>query len=135
MRRYLFFIAFGMIFLLIGGCGDIEKNYVPTESDIVHRNSGGLVNETRLKDFINNTETGQKDHIRVVNYTKEGDPILTDLKYNGEQLEVTNDSTRDEFGSGEISTFTCKNISFVGNKYTIMGCEGYKIPYHLAEGN
>jgi hypothetical protein len=138
MIRYLFFITYIIIFLIIVSCINIEtasKKYVPSDSDIVNKNNGELVNETRLKEFIKNTETGQQDSIRVVAFTKEGDPILTDIKYNGEQLEVTKDATRDEFGSGERRTFGCKKISVDGNKYSIIGCQGYEIPYYLAEGN
>jgi hypothetical protein len=41
---------------------------------------------------------------------KEGDPILSDINFNGEQLEVTRDNTRDEYGSNEIKTFNCEPL-------------------------
>ncbi|MFE4075662.1 DUF4362 domain-containing protein [Peribacillus sp. YIM B13477] len=138
MIRYLGFITVSIMFLLIVGCANIEtdsKKFVPSDTDIVNRNNGDIKNETRLKEFIKNTETGKKDSIRVVAYTKEGDPILTDLTYNGEQLEITEDTTRDEYGSGEINTFGCGKILVEGNKYSIIGFQGYKTPYYLAEGN
>ena len=86
--RYLGFITVGIMFLFIVGCSysNNAKNYTPSKTDIVNRNNGNLENETRLIEFIKNIETGQKDRIRVVAYTTEGDPILTDLKYNGAQL-------------------------------------------------
>lgn len=138
MIRFLSFITVSIMFLLIVGCANIEtdsKKFVPSDTDIVNRNNGDIENETRLKEFIKNTETGKKDSIRVVAYTKEGDPILTDLTYNGEQLEITEDTTRDEYGSGEINTFGCEKILVEGNKYSIIGCQGYETPYYLVEGN
>ena len=122
------------MFLFIIGCSN-TKNYTPAKTDIVNRNSGVLENENRLKDFIKNMETGQKDRIRVVAYTTEGDPILTDLKYNGKQLKVTSDDTRDKYGGGQIKTFECEKVVVEGKEYSIIGCEGFETPYFLAEGN
>ncbi|MFS0783258.1 DUF4362 domain-containing protein [Bacillus sp. 1P06AnD] len=136
MIRYLGFKTVSIMLLLIVGCAETDsEKFVPSDTDIVNRNNDGIKNEIRLKEFIKNTETGKKDSIRVVAYTKEGDPILTDLIYNGEQLEITEDTTRDEYGSGEIITFGCEKILVEGNKYSIIGCQGYETPYCLAEGN
>lgn len=127
-----------IIFLFIVGCTNSNTNsnskeYTPSKTDIVNRNSCEVTNENKLKEFIHSTETGKKDNIRVVAYTKEGDPILTDLAFDGENLEVTRDNTRDEYGNNEIKTFKCESILVEGKKYSIIGCEGYKIPYYLAE--
>ncbi|TKG98696.1 hypothetical protein FC678_26100, partial [Peribacillus simplex] len=68
MIRYLGFITVSIMFLLIVGCANIEtdsKKFVPSDTDIVNRNNGDIKNETRLKEFIKNTETGKKDSIRV----------------------------------------------------------------------
>ena len=135
--RYLGFITVGIMFLFIVGCSHSNnaKNYTPSKTDIVNRNNGNLENETRLIEFIRNMETGHKDSIRVVAYTKEGDPILTDLTFKGEQLEVTSDNTRDKYGGGQIKTFECEKVVVEGKKYSIIGCEGLETPYYLAEGN
>lgn len=142
MVRYLSILTICLISLFIFGCANSNtytnsntnsKGYVPPETDIVSRNNGEITNENRLKEFIHNTETGKKDNIRVVAYTKEGDPVLTDLAFDGEKLEVTTDSTRDEYANGGIKTFKCESILVEGKKYSIIGCEGYKIPYYLAE--
>ncbi|MCK1995178.1 DUF4362 domain-containing protein [Peribacillus muralis] len=115
MIRYVSFMTVSILFLLILGCANIEtEKYAPSDTDIVNRNNADIENEMKLKEFIKNTETGKKDSIRVVAYTKEGDPILTDLTFNGEQLEITEDTTRDEYGSGEINTFGCEKILVEG---------------------
>lgn len=138
--RYLCIVTFCLIFLFVVGCTNSNTNshpqskiYKPSDTDIVNRNSGDIENETRLLEFIRNIETGKIDNIRVVGYTKEGDPILTDITFNGEQLEVSYDNTRDEYGSNEINSFNCQKIIVKEKKYLITGCEGYKTPYYLAE--
>ena len=57
-----------------------------------------------------NMKNGVPSDLRIVHYTAEGDPILTDLTYNRESLEVKNDTTRDTYGSGEIRTNSCSNM-------------------------
>lgn len=136
MARYLSLLTVCTMFLFIFGCTNsntASKDYKPAKTDIVSGNNGVIENETRLKEFIKNTETGKKDTIRVVAYTKEGDPILTDVTFTGKQLEVTEDSTRDEYGSGGIRTLTCEKVIVEGKKYSMTGCEGYEVPYFLAE--
>ncbi|HJV16678.1 MAG TPA: DUF4362 domain-containing protein [Bacillales bacterium] len=63
-----------------------------------------------MERFYDNIQNGVRSDLRIVHYTIEGDPILTDLKYNGESLEVKYDTTRDKFGSGEIKTNSCSNM-------------------------
>ncbi|MFD2972132.1 DUF4362 domain-containing protein [Peribacillus deserti] len=67
--------------------------------------------------------------MRVVSYTKEGDPIISDLSYNGEILEVTRDTSRDNYGDNTIKTHQCKTIEVIKNKnnqdeYVLTGCSG-----------
>ena len=64
----------------------------------------GIVGFERMQDFYDTIQKGIASDIRIVHYTIEGDPIVTDLTFNGESLEVEHDSTRDSYGSGEITT-------------------------------
>lgn len=70
-----------------------------------------IYNLERLDNFVNNVKNGQKDMIRVVAFTKEGDPIIEDLLYDGEAIRVTCDSTRDEFSANpSISSYEYEQI-------------------------
>ncbi|MFS1512708.1 DUF4362 domain-containing protein [Chengkuizengella sp. SCS-71B] len=60
--------------------------------------------------FIENLGQGIKDEIKIVRYTEEGDPILRDIEFDGENIITTIDTTRDRFGKGQVSTFICKTI-------------------------
>ncbi|KJS22245.1 MAG: hypothetical protein VR72_06920 [Clostridiaceae bacterium BRH_c20a] len=71
--------------------------------------------------------------IRVVGFTKEGDPIIKDLKYDREIIELTKDSTRDKFSANpsiKASEFT----EIVIEKRYSEHYKGYFIEYLLKSG-
>lgn len=66
--------------------------------------SNAVFNKGRLDSFIENTkansENRNSDFIRIVKYTIEGDPIITDLEYKKDKGYIlTYDNTRDAFGA------------------------------------
>lgn len=63
-----------------------------------------VFNKSRLDSFIVNTnannENRESDFVRIVQYTIEGAPIITDLEYkSGEGYKLTTDNTRDEYAA------------------------------------
>ena len=70
-----------------------------------------VFNKGKLDSFIANTtannENRQSDFIRIVQYTTEGDPIITDLEYREEMGYIlTYDNTRDAFGADtKVTTY------------------------------
>ena len=73
--------------------------------------SNAVFNKDKLDSFIANTtannENRQSDFMRIVQYTTEGDPIITDLEYR-ENLGymLTYDNTRDAFGADtKVTTY------------------------------
>ena len=89
-----------------------------------------IYNLEKLNLFVENVQKKVPDMIRVVGFTKEGDPIIKDLEYDGEIIELTEDSTLDKFSS---------NPSINVNEYTKILIEkrysehykGYFIEYLL----
>ncbi len=61
-------------------------------------------NFDRLESFLQTVATGEPDFVRIIDYTTEGDPIITDYQYDGERFTVTSDNTRDTFDSTGIIT-------------------------------
>ncbi|MGE7978545.1 DUF4362 domain-containing protein [Psychrobacillus sp. NPDC093200] len=57
-----------------------------------------------------------KDNIRIVTYTTEGDPILRDLAYDGNVIISKLDTRRDHFGAGSLKTTSCTS-------YELEGCQ------------
>ena len=80
-----------------------------------------VFNKSKLDSFITNTnannENRKSDFIRIINYTIEGDPIITDLQYNEDYGYIlTYDNTRDAFGADtKVTTYD----DIPSNIYTI----------------
>lgn len=126
------------IMIIITGCQKEENSantigeqnnvpdYTPSIEDIVDMH-GEIENKERFEEFLINVEKNQKDSIRVVSYTIEGDPILKDLEYDGEVLNFTTDTRRDKFGAGSISNTSCTSVVLVENTertdYVLEGCD------------
>jgi hypothetical protein len=87
---------------------------------------GSIEGIERMIHFYDNVQKGVPSDLRIVHYTIEGDPIVTDLSYAGESLEVKYDSTRDKFGSGEITKISCgdliEEVNPTNTTYIAAGC-------------
>lgn len=94
---------------------------------------GGVEGWEQMQGFYDNIQNGIASDLRIVYYTIEGAPIVTDLTYNGESLEVKKDYSRDPYGSGEIITNKCGNMVKEANdtnlSYIAIDCNG--IPYGM----
>lgn len=105
---------------------NIPPYYISSLEDIVETH-GELENKTRFDEFINHVYQGKEDHIRVVRYTKEGDPILHDLEYDGEIVKLIIDTRRDQYSQGSITQTTCTSIEEVetneSTEYILKDCE------------
>lgn len=97
-----------------------------------HNRIEGLENMTN---FYENIKNGVPSELRIVHYTIEGDPIVTDLNYNGELLEVIDDTTRDKYGSGAIRHNNCskliEEVNLTNTTYIAVDCAND--PYVMEE--
>ncbi|WP_088104185.1 DUF4362 domain-containing protein [Halalkalibacter urbisdiaboli] len=102
------------------------QEYIPSSADVVDKH-GEINNIQRFIEFLDKVKLGQKDNIRVVKYTTEGDPMLQDLEYDGKVIKSTTDTRRDQFGVGSINTTTCASIEVIETSertdYILEGCE------------
>ncbi|MDQ1147753.1 hypothetical protein QE429_004580 [Bacillus sp. SORGH_AS 510] len=114
-----------LISILLFGCG----NYNPSDDDVVDLH-GEITNFNKFQQFLNNIKLGNKQKIRVVRYTNEGDPLIHDLEYDGKKIISTIDTTRDEFGEQKIDTTSCKSIDIKEEEnrieYVLLGCKNTK---------
>ena len=83
--------------------------------------NNAVFNKSMLDSFIDNTNVNNKDRksdfIRFVQYTIEGDAIITDLEYKADVGYIlTTDNTRDAFGA---DTRVIKNSDIPSRFYTI----------------
>ncbi len=86
-----------------------------------------IYNKQELDKFIKNTEINSKnripDTIRIIQYTVEGDMILTDIEYTKDnKYKITTDNTRDKFSTKEDRIITTKE-DYSGEIYNITKTE------------
>jgi hypothetical protein len=88
---------------------EIPREYQPEEAVvaghvvIVH---GTMLSEPAiLSGFIEGTGKGEKKDLTIVQYTVEGDPIVTSVSYDGTVYRGIEDTTRDRFGPQEQRAF------------------------------
>lgn len=98
-----------------------------SDVDVVNTH-GGVEGVEKMQGFYEDVQKGLASDLRIVHYTIEGDPMVTDLSYNGDTIEVEHDTTRDTFGSGQVTTNTCGNMLVESNptniSYIVTDCEG-----------
>jgi hypothetical protein len=86
-----------------------------------------------LDAFISNTQAGMVNFLRKVSYTKEGDPIITDIIYDGIKYYVFEDYSRDKYAGGEES-----DIKIYKNYYNYINTyikNNYKLIYLAEKSN
>ncbi|MBC6975210.1 DUF4362 domain-containing protein [Bacillus sp. Xin] len=71
-----------------------------------------ISNLHKFEKFITNVEKGDRDKIRIVNYTDEGDPIFQTLEYDEKEISYSLDSSYDKFAGKDkgIYSDTCKKV-------------------------
>lgn len=133
MRKFFTFILVGLLIIALGGCSynsrvqskviinddkfEIIKNKLKTVSEAYNLEDGikeghfivihGKLNSdiNIMNKFVDESGKGNSSEITIVQYTVEGDPIITQLAYDGESYYGVIDSTRDKFGSNEYYNF------------------------------
>ncbi|WKA56524.1 DUF4362 domain-containing protein [Planococcus shixiaomingii] len=95
--------------LVLFGCQNDYASF-PTSDTITERNLGKVENLNRFQTFLKNFNKEQPDHILILTYTTEGDPIYLDLQYDGKAIHFTRDMTEDEYGSFEVTETVCTEL-------------------------
>ncbi|MGO4548486.1 DUF4362 domain-containing protein [Paenibacillus sp. 2TAB23] len=116
------------ILLTLAGCGGYERDSykqaaVNETEDVIDRH-GDVKNGELLDDFID----GDRDQVRVVRYTTEGDPLFYALSKLKTGIEVRYDTSQDKFGSSSVKTYTCDSLqkkqATNGYAFEMNGCGG-----------
>lgn len=77
---------------------------------VVSIHGGKIYNKDELDRFLKNVENNTQDFIRCINYTIEGDMIITDVYFEGDnKFRAILDSTRDKWSNEKDRTYeNCK---------------------------
>jgi hypothetical protein len=71
---------------------------------------GTISNETAMDAFLQKFYDKEDAFLRKVQFTVEGDPIITDFSFQDLEFTVKTDSTRDQFGPQEITEAVYKYL-------------------------
>ncbi len=131
-QKWVWILA--VILFILTGCGESDQAAQPTDeadselnADVVDMH-GGITGLDNMENYFHQVKKGEKGDLRVIHYTIEGDPIVTDLSYDGNHIEVKNDFTRDQYGNGGVDTFQCGKLKREENptnlSYYLTDCDG-----------
>ncbi|MEJ8305312.1 DUF4362 domain-containing protein [Saccharibacillus sacchari] len=92
--------------------GDIryDSKQAAANGDIVHF-LNKIENFDAWERFIRSVDEGTPDSVHYVAYTIEGDPLFTDLVFDGKKIQYTHDTTHDKFGLPETVFATCEKVT------------------------
>lgn len=111
MRKFL---SISMMLLFLSGCSvntqQSPNTYKHQEKDVINTH-GSIENIEQLDQFVDDVNNEEVSKVRVVHYTIEGDPIFLDITYDGTSIQSRHDSTKDQYGSGEITEQRCERIT------------------------
>jgi hypothetical protein len=94
-------VCLAIVIGLFVNCNFQEKQYdksVPVEDSINSRKYSEDRNTNRFYEFLKNLENKNKDRINIINYTIEGDPFITQLYFDGKDVIIFEDNSKDKFG-------------------------------------
>jgi hypothetical protein len=83
---------------------DYGKDAAIEDGVYVNIHGSEIYNQKLVDVFYENALTGRTAYMRTMEFTVEGDPIITDYQYDGEIFTVITDTGRNKFGAQEIST-------------------------------
>ncbi|WP_407920500.1 DUF4362 domain-containing protein [Gottfriedia acidiceleris] len=94
-------------------------------------------NLDRLEEFTTNVANNVSDTIRLTSYTKNGNPIIRELNYDGEGIQFSYTDTKDKNKGNEnkVKWDVCKEITKSknfqnGSDYYLTNC-GKNLDYFL----
>lgn len=121
--------------MLLTGCSTVSQyslQEAKENGDIVV-GPGGPLNTEKIIAFISNVDRVRESKLRITSFTDEGDPIISDLHFDGKKIQYSYDSSRDKFGgkSRGKSKTSCERIDkkevsregkAEGTQYILTGC-------------
>ncbi|RZT23787.1 DUF4362 domain-containing protein [Fictibacillus sp. BK138] len=90
-----------------------QTDKVENHVDEVVIGHNAIENADRFQAFSKRVSQKQKDEIRIMQRTIEGDPIYQDVRFDGKKYEYTHDSREDAYGSKEVTKDTCKEFRVI----------------------
>ncbi|WP_152393655.1 DUF4362 domain-containing protein [Paenibacillus guangzhouensis] len=130
MRRIFVLVSFVVLIINLG-CSDAysmngqQVRYAIDErEDVLNYHGIVIENRDKLDAFVDR----DRNAVRVVQYTIEGDPIFLDLAHKGSLIEMRHDNSKDQYGTPAVTTTTCSRMerkeTATALTYTLEECDG-----------
>ena len=112
MKKYLV-VLIGIGILVFIFCNILGKglDISLSKEDTITNSFNGATNTERLVKFIENVGNKKKDKINIIRFTTEGDPITTQFNFNGKDIEISTDLSKDKFGGSDKNKIIHTKIS------------------------
>ena len=81
-------------------------------------NGNTTYNVSQMENFIKNVKNNIADEIRIVQYTIEGEPIITNVEYTKDKFIIKHDSRRDHWSAEKDRIITTKEYDV--NEYQLI---------------
>ncbi|WP_037287782.1 DUF4362 domain-containing protein [Saccharibacillus sacchari] len=119
-----------LMVILLSGCST-SKPYnfeaAAERGDIVDVH-GQVSNAQRLEEFNQNFLQNVKDKIRITRSTIEGDPTFYDIQFNGKEIKLKYDNSKDKHGRSIRQSTVCESLiareTQRGIEYSFDECSG-----------
>lgn len=73
----------------------------------------GIENADRFHEFTKRIAKHEKDEIRIMQRTIEGDPIYQNVRFDGQDYQYTHDNREDAYGTKEVTKDKCKDFRVI----------------------
>ena len=124
-------ILIGILLLIFTSCSNQKESYHNSinKKDTITFSLNGNLNTERLRNFIDNVAANKSDKVNIVHFTIEGDPIITQLNYNGKNIVIATDYSKDKFGGQDKDKILYTTIN--GDKQLKDNLLKYLLDYHF----
>ncbi len=104
------------VIVVLSSCNSVyDYDTAIKNGDIVDLH-GNIKNIDRLDEFNVNISSKKRDKVRITRFTTEGDPIFYDLNYNGKDIKLNYDNSKDKHGAKDRRSTNCRSLKLIDKK-------------------
>ncbi|MGI2326695.1 DUF4362 domain-containing protein [Planococcus sp. YIM B11945] len=106
MKKHWVLVLFSCLVLV--GCQNDHASF--PAADTITTATLEIENVDRFYSFLENFTEKDPDHINIISYTTEGDPIYRNLQYDGKVIHFRVDRSKDKHSSEKVTETVCTEL-------------------------
>ncbi|MCQ6558716.1 DUF4362 domain-containing protein [Paenibacillus mendelii] len=136
MRLKTFILCLAV--LLLTSCNSYSVNEAKKNGDII-TGSAGEINLGKIDTFMNDVENNKESKVRITGFGIDGEPVVQDLGYDGNQIKYVFDPLGDKLIEKTVcdkieKTHITREDQVAGFEYALSSCEQI-VGVHREDGN